>query len=59
MHDSTKLLGLQLLERLELRAGTLALVAAELGTTADRPGTAAPLGVASTGSASSDWTGAW
>ena len=46
MHDSTKLLGLQLLERLELRAGTLALVAAELGhqppTGAARP---LPLGV--------------
>ena len=30
LHDSTKLLGLQLLERLELRAGTLALAAGEL-----------------------------
>jgi putative nucleotidyltransferase with HDIG domain len=30
MHDATRLLGLQLLERLELRAGTLALAAGEL-----------------------------
>lgn len=30
MHDSTKLLGLQLLERLELHAGTLALVARDV-----------------------------